>query len=105
MIQGWRLRVEITRAEARYALADGGPLEIAHHGQPVSLTAGKPQTRPILAAPSRPPPSQPPAREPTHRPPTANPGHRALTLTRPRTPAISQRQPRRTVRLTQHRAR
>jgi hypothetical protein len=30
MIQ--RLRIEITRAEARYALADGGPLEIVHHG-------------------------------------------------------------------------
>jgi hypothetical protein len=27
-----RLRVEITRAEARYALADSGPLKIAHHG-------------------------------------------------------------------------
>jgi hypothetical protein len=27
-----RLRVEITRAEARYALADGDPLEIVHHG-------------------------------------------------------------------------
>jgi alpha,alpha-trehalose phosphorylase len=43
MIQGSRLRVEITHAETRYALADGGPLEIVHHGQPVSLTAGKPQ--------------------------------------------------------------
>jgi alpha,alpha-trehalose phosphorylase len=44
-----RLRVEITHAEARYALADGGPLEIVHHGPPVSLTAGKPQARPIPA--------------------------------------------------------
>jgi Glycosyl hydrolase family 65, C-terminal domain len=31
MIQGGRrLRVEVTHAEARYALADGGRLEIAH---------------------------------------------------------------------------
>jgi hypothetical protein len=36
MIQGRRLRVEVTHAEARYALADGDPLEIVHHGQPVS---------------------------------------------------------------------
>jgi hypothetical protein len=103
MIQ--RLRVEVTHAEASYALADGGSLEIVHHGQPVSLTARKPQARPIPAAPSRPRPSQPPGREPAHRPPTANPGHQALALTRPRTPAGSQREPRRTVRLTEHRAR
>ena len=43
------------------------PAEIVHHGQPVSLPAGKPQTRPIPAAPSRPRPSQPPGREPVHR--------------------------------------
>ena len=54
MIQDRRLRVEVSHAEARYALADGGQLEIAHHGQPVGLTAGKPQARPIPAAPSPP---------------------------------------------------
>ena len=48
MIQARGLRVEVTHAEARYALADGGPLEIVHYG----LTAGKPQARPIPAAPS-----------------------------------------------------
>jgi hypothetical protein len=73
MIQGRRLRVEITHAEARYALADGGPLEIVHHGQPVSLAAGKPQARPVPAAPSRPRPSQPPGTRagapPAHREP------------------------------------
>ena len=69
MIQGWRLRVEITHAEARHALADGGPLEIVHHGQPVRLTAGKPQARPIPAAPSRPRP----------RPGTGTPGRDVLS--------------------------
>ena len=67
LIRGRRLRVEVNHAEARYALADGDPLEILHHGQPVSLSAGKPQTRPILPVPSRPRPSQPPGREPAHR--------------------------------------
>jgi alpha,alpha-trehalose phosphorylase len=69
-IRGRRLRVEITHAEARYALADGDPLEILHHGERVSLSAGKPQTRPIPPASPRPRPSQPPGREPVHRQPT-----------------------------------
>jgi alpha,alpha-trehalose phosphorylase len=72
--RGRRLRVEITHAQARYTLVDGDPLQILHHGRPVSLTAGKPQTRPIPPAPSRPRPSQPTGREPAHRGPTGNPG-------------------------------
>jgi trehalose/maltose hydrolase-like predicted phosphorylase len=66
-IRGRRLRVEITHAEASYTLADGDPLEIVHHGQPVRLSAGKPLARPIPSAPSRPRPSQPPGREPARR--------------------------------------
>ncbi|HJY73589.1 MAG TPA: glycosyl hydrolase family 65 protein, partial [Streptosporangiaceae bacterium] len=69
-IRGRRLRVEVTHAVARYALADGAPIEIVHHGQPVSLSAGQPQTRPIPPASPRPRPSQPPGREPVHRQPT-----------------------------------
>ena len=68
-IRGGRLRAEITHAEATYSLADGDPLQIVHHGQPVSLTAAQPQTRPIPAAPSRPRPSQPSGREPARRQP------------------------------------
>ncbi|HEY2267079.1 MAG TPA: hypothetical protein VGI96_30960 [Streptosporangiaceae bacterium] len=59
----------MTHTEARYALADGGPLEIFHHGQPVRLSARKPQTRPIPAAPPRTRPSRPPGREPVRRQP------------------------------------
>ena len=62
-------------AQARYILTGGDPLEILHHGQPVTLLAGKPHVRPVPAAPSRPRPSQPPGREPVHRPPTRNAGH------------------------------
>jgi len=71
-IRGRRLRVEITHAEARYALADGDRLEIVHHGRPVSLSAGKPQARPIPAAPPRTRPSQPPGRAPAHRKPVGS---------------------------------
>ena len=73
-IRGRRLRVDIIAAQATYALADDEPLKILHHGQPVTLTAGTPQTRPIPAAPSRPRPSQPPGREPAHHGPAGNPG-------------------------------
>jgi hypothetical protein len=52
--------------------AVGDPLEILHHGQTVSLSAGKPQARPIPPAPSRPRPSQPRGREPAHRRPAGN---------------------------------
>jgi len=72
MIRGRRLRAEITHAEARYTLTAGDPLEILHHGQPVSLSVGNPQTRPVPAAPSRPRPVQPPGREPAHRLPADN---------------------------------
>jgi len=71
-IGGRRLRVEVTHAQARYILTGGDPLEILHHGHPVTLTAGKPHVRRIPTAPSRPRPSQPAGREPVHRPPTGN---------------------------------
>ena len=70
MIRGRRLRVEFTHAQATYTLSDGDSLQIVHHGQGVSLSAGQPQSLPIPAAPSRPRPSQPPGREPAHRRPT-----------------------------------
>jgi alpha,alpha-trehalose phosphorylase len=72
LIRSRRLRVEVTHTEATYTLTDGDPLEIAHHGQPVNLSAGQPQARPIPAAPSRPRPSQPPGREPVRRRPLGN---------------------------------
>jgi trehalose/maltose hydrolase-like predicted phosphorylase len=71
LIQGRRLRVEVTHAEASYTLADGDPLTIMHHRQTVSLRAGKPQAMPIPAEPARPRPSQPPGREPAHSRPGA----------------------------------
>jgi alpha,alpha-trehalose phosphorylase len=70
-IRGRRLRVEFTCTEASYTLADGDPLEILHHGQAVSLSAGEPQSLPVPASLSRPRPSQPPGREPAHRRPDA----------------------------------
>jgi len=61
------LHVEVTQQRARYELADGDPLEITHHGTPVTLEPGQPQTRPIPPAPLRSRPAQPPGREPERR--------------------------------------
>jgi alpha,alpha-trehalose phosphorylase len=66
-IGGRRLRVEVTHNEVRYTLAHGDPLQIVHHRQPVTLSAGKPQTRPIPPLSPRPRPAQPPGREPARR--------------------------------------
>jgi alpha,alpha-trehalose phosphorylase len=73
MIRGRRLRVEVTQESATYTFPEGKPLEILHHGEKVSLSAGKPQTRPIKAIPERPRPSQPTGREPVHRRPREQP--------------------------------
>jgi alpha,alpha-trehalose phosphorylase len=61
------LRVSTTPEAATYALLDGEPLEVTHHGAAFLLSAQAPVTRPIPPAPQRPRPSQPPGREPRRR--------------------------------------
>jgi alpha,alpha-trehalose phosphorylase len=73
LLRGRRLRVEVTHENATYAIADGEPLEILHHGEKVTVSAGKPQVRPIKPVPERPRPAQPPGREPVHRRPHEEP--------------------------------
>ncbi|HEX9034306.1 MAG TPA: glycosyl hydrolase family 65 protein, partial [Streptosporangiaceae bacterium] len=74
-IRGRKLRVEITHSSARYDLADdeplqdGGPLQIVHHGEVLTVSAGKPEERPIPHAAPRPRPRQPRGREPARREP------------------------------------
>jgi alpha,alpha-trehalose phosphorylase len=67
LIRGQQLRVEITHSSARYLLADGDPLDIEHHGERLTLSAGKQQERPIPAVAQQPPPAQPPGRAPARR--------------------------------------
>jgi alpha,alpha-trehalose phosphorylase len=61
-----RVQVMAVPEEATYTLLDGSPLQLRHHGQPFTLTASQPVTRPIPPPPQRPRPSQPPGREPLH---------------------------------------
>ena len=64
---GRRLQVDITAAGARYALLAGDELDIVHHGSPVTLVAGRPETLACPAAPVPTPVSPPPGREPLRR--------------------------------------
>jgi alpha,alpha-trehalose phosphorylase len=69
LVRGRRLRVDIRPGTATYTLLDGDPLDIAHHGEPLKLSAGSPEDRPIPPAPSHPEVRQPPGRRPTPRGP------------------------------------
>jgi alpha,alpha-trehalose phosphorylase len=65
--RGARLRVTVHAGQVTYE-ATGGDMQVQHHGQPVSLTAGRPST---LAIPPRddpgPAPAAPPGRAPARR--------------------------------------
>jgi alpha,alpha-trehalose phosphorylase len=67
--RGRRLKVEVESDQARYSLLDGAPLELAHHGQTISLSAGKPVTVAVPPPPARSSPRQPPGRGPARRQP------------------------------------
>jgi alpha,alpha-trehalose phosphorylase len=62
-----RLRVSATPTSASYTLLSGQPLQLAHHGELLSLSGDGALTRPIPPCPWRVPPTQPPGREPARR--------------------------------------
>jgi alpha,alpha-trehalose phosphorylase len=66
---GRLIKVEVDHRQARYTLRDGAPLEISHHGDPLTIAPGQPVTRKIPPAPRREPPKQPPGRAPARRRP------------------------------------
>jgi len=71
--RGLRLRVSVRPDEVAYFLRegdheDGSRLDLVHHGEPVTVTIGKPVTMPIPEArPAGPEPQQPPGRAPVRR--------------------------------------
>jgi alpha,alpha-trehalose phosphorylase len=66
--RGRCLRVEVLPQEATYELVAGRePLEILHHGEPLTVERGTPQTRSVPHAPNRTPPKQPAGRAPRRR--------------------------------------
>ncbi|MEU5944000.1 glycosyl hydrolase family 65 protein [Micromonospora sp. NPDC047465] len=68
---GHRLRVTLTRDEARYELPDADPatgIEVWHHGEPLRVTGAGPVARPMPVVPDPgPEPPSPPGRRPTRR--------------------------------------
>ncbi|MBT8159546.1 MULTISPECIES: glycoside hydrolase family 65 protein [Arthrobacter] len=70
LLTGRTLRVEITRTMASYTLREGTPLQILHHGQPVTVSTGEALTCAIPEPPpAGPRPVQPVGRGPKpHRP-------------------------------------
>ncbi|HEY8339472.1 MAG TPA: glycosyl hydrolase family 65 protein [Egibacteraceae bacterium] len=65
--RGRCLRVDIGRDVVRYEVVSGGPVDLLHHGEPITVAPGAPQTMPWPPAPELPPPSPPPGREPGRR--------------------------------------
>jgi alpha,alpha-trehalose phosphorylase len=62
-----RLLVEATKTHATYTLLAGTPLETAHHGDKITVSADGSVTREIPPRPEWPRPRQPPGREPAAR--------------------------------------
>jgi alpha,alpha-trehalose phosphorylase len=64
LYRGRKLRVEVEAEQATYELLEGDPLDLTHHGDPITVTLDAPQTCPVPPAPKRPTPPSPPGREP-----------------------------------------
>ncbi|MER6277988.1 glycoside hydrolase family 65 protein [Streptomyces sp900105245] len=64
LMRGRRLKVDIGPTHVRYRLVEGEPLEVLHHGEPLTVTAGAPVERPVPPAAARPEPQQPRGRRP-----------------------------------------
>ncbi|MFG2359534.1 glycoside hydrolase family 65 protein [Streptomyces sp. NPDC048521] len=62
--RGRRLRVDIGADKATYALLDGPPLTLHHHGEPLTVSTDEPAVRPVPPVVRRPTPEQPPHRAP-----------------------------------------
>src|SRR5206468_1045837 len=69
VFRGRRLMVEVGKKDATYMLLDGAPLDVGHHGNPITVTTDAPVTEPIPPCITRPAPRQPPGREPARRAP------------------------------------
>jgi alpha,alpha-trehalose phosphorylase len=65
--RGRQIEVEIGARRAIYTLREGEPLEIAHHGEVVTIAPVEPLSLDIPAADPGPRPSQPPGRQPVQR--------------------------------------
>jgi alpha,alpha-trehalose phosphorylase len=70
MFKGRRIKVEVDQRRATYALVEGDPLELRHHGEAITIALDEPASREIAPAPQRQTPKQPPGRAPARRRPS-----------------------------------
>jgi alpha,alpha-trehalose phosphorylase len=62
-----RIQVTIHQAFTEYALLEGAPLQLSHHGEMLLVSRDAPVRRTMPPDVARPRPSQPPGREPPRR--------------------------------------
>ena len=60
--RGSLLKVEVRPGQATYEVLEGPPLELAHHGEAVTVGPGAPVTLDLPVVPQRPTPTQPAGR-------------------------------------------
>ena len=77
--RGRCLAVEVDPGAASYRLLWGEPLDVTHHGEPITITADDAVTRQISRLPARPVPRQPSGRKPTRRALRRDAGEREMT--------------------------
>jgi len=65
--RGRRMQVDILNDHAIYELHDGEPLDLLHHGEPITLEPGTPCTRAFPPLPDIPPVHPPAGRDPCRR--------------------------------------
>jgi alpha,alpha-trehalose phosphorylase len=65
--RGRTLEVTVTHEQAVYALLEGSPVGLSHHGEPFELSQQHSEARDVPPVLARPRPKQPPGREPFHR--------------------------------------
>ena len=68
--RGRLLEVDVAGREVTYSLLEGSPLEVTHHGEPVTAAVDRPVRKPIPRARAREAPHPPPGREPVRRRPS-----------------------------------
>jgi alpha,alpha-trehalose phosphorylase len=67
VVRGRQLQVEAGKTHATYTLLTGAPVQVAHHGKLITVSAERPVTEPIPALPAREAPAQPSGRAPVRR--------------------------------------
>jgi alpha,alpha-trehalose phosphorylase len=69
--RGRCLEVAVEQHQASYRLLYGEPLEVGHHGEPITVSTSGSVSRPIPRSQARKPPTQPAGRPPARRQPRA----------------------------------